>query len=190
MARRVLVVTPVAADPGELERAVQDHAGADALTQVVVPAVGVSRLQWLTGEEDEARTAAAVTADQVETATSERTHAAVGDVDPAQAVEDALATFPADEIVIVTRRDEHASWLEGGSVAESLRRFELPITHVAAGPGGVETVVDQRPLDDPHEVARGADEETPVRLLGRVGVIVLGAALLVIVVVSLIYLLA
>jgi hypothetical protein len=189
--RRVLVVTPVAPDPGELERTIQAHAGADALTQVVVPAVGLSKLQWLTGEEDEARAAAAVTAEQTEAATSERTHAGVGDVDPAQAVQDALATFPADEIVIVTHEDSEADWLEGGSVAEALRRFELPITHLVATPAGVEPAVEERrPLAERHEVARGEVEDTPARLLNRVGVIVLGAAALVIVLVFVVYWLA
>ena len=191
MPRHVLVVTPVARHPGEAERAMRAHAGDDAEIQVVVPAVGVSRLQWLTGEEDEARAAAEVTAQQTEAATSARTHASVGDTDPVQAVEDALAAFPADELVIVTRPDEQAEWLEGGSVAEALRRFDLPITHLVATPAGVAPAVDEeRPVRERHEVARGADEETPARLLGRVGVLVLGAALLVIVVVFLIYLLA
>jgi hypothetical protein len=191
VARSVLVVTPVAPDPGQLDSTIRAHAGADAITQVVVPAVGMSKLQWLTGEEDEARAAAEVTAQQTEQATGERTHAAVGDSDPVQAVQDALATFPADEIVIVTRRDEEADWLEGGSVAESLRRFDLPVHHLVATPAGVEpAVAEVRPLEERHEVARGAVEETPARLLNRVGVVVLGAAAVVIVVVLLVYWLA
>jgi hypothetical protein len=189
--RRVLVLTPVAADPGELERTIQAHAGPDALTQVVVPATGLSKLQWLTGEEDEARAAAEVTARQTEAATSERTQATVGDTDPAQAVQDALATFPADELVIVTRPDPDADWLEGGTVSEALRRFELPVTHLVATPAGVEPALqERRPLTERHEVARGAVEETPARLLNRVGVVVLGAAALVIVVVFIVYWLA
>src|SRR5918994_4228529 len=132
MPRRVLVVTPVAPDPEVLERA----AGPDSLTQVVVPAAGLSRLQWLTGEEDEARAAAAVAADVTEASTDERTHATVGDADPAQAVEDALRTFPADEIVIVTRPDAEAEWLRGGSVAEAMSRFDLPVRHGVASQTG------------------------------------------------------
>ena len=185
MSRRVLVVTPVAPDPAVLARA----AGADAVTQVVVPAARLSKLQWLTNEEDEARAAAAVTADVTEASTDDRTHASVGDSDPAQAVEDALRTFPADEIVIVTRPDAEADWLEGGSVAEAVTRFDLPVRHVVADETGeVEPpTAAVRPLTEPHEVARGADEATPARLLGRVGTLVLGAAVLVIVLVFLIY---
>jgi hypothetical protein len=191
VASQVLVVTPVAPDPTELERTIRAHAGQDAITQVVVPAVGMSKLQWLTGEEDEARAAAEVTAQQTEEATGDRTHAAVGDSDPVQAVQDALATFPADEIVIVTRPDEDADWLEGGSVAEALRRFDLPVHHLVATPGGVEPARQEvRPLEERHEVARGAVQETPARLLNRVGVVVLGAAAVVIVVVLLVYWLA
>jgi hypothetical protein len=188
---RVLVVTPVAPDPGDLEQRIKEHAGADAITQVVVPAVGVSRLQWLTGEDDEARAAAEVTAQQTEEATGDRTHAAVGDSDPAQAVQDALATFPADEIVVVTRPDDDADWLEGGSVAEALRRFDLPVHHLVATPAGVEPAIQEvRPLEERHEVARGASEETPARLLGSVGTIVLGVAAVVIVIALVIWWLA
>jgi hypothetical protein len=190
--RRVLVVSPVTPDPGRLERAVQAHAGADAITQVVVPASGVSRLQWLTNEEDEARAAATVSAEVTEAGTDDRIHATVGDVDLAQAVEDALRTFPADEIVIVTRPAEDANWLERGSVGESMRRFDLPVHHVVVDAAGV---VDDAgsaapPLPERHEVARGVDEATPARLLARVGAIVLGAAVVVIVLVFVVYWLA
>jgi hypothetical protein len=183
VARRVLVVTPVAPDPELLEGAIRAHAGEDAEIRVVVPAVGVSKLQWLANEEDEARAAAAVTADVIESSTGGLTHAETGDPDPVQAVEDALRTQPADEIVIVTRPDEDADWLEGGSVAEALTRFDLPVHHVVVREGTAQpepTIAAVRPLAEPHEVARGADEATPARLLGRVGVTVLGAAAIVI----------
>ena len=184
MCRRVLVVTPVAPDPQVLARA----AGPDAVTQVVVPAARLSRLQWLTNEEDEARAAAEVAADVTETTTDERTHATVGDSDPAQAVEDALRTFAADEIVIVTRPDAEADWLEGGSVAEAVSRFDVPVRHVVAGEtGDVEApTAAVRPVTEPHEVARGADEATPARLMGRVALVVFSAVLLVLVLILLI----
>ena len=193
MPGRVLVVTPVALDPSLLEGVIRGHAGPDAELRVVVPATGVSPLQWLTNEEDEARAAATVAAEVTEASTGPSTSATAGDADPVQAVEDELATFPADEIVIVTRPDADADWLEGGSVAESLRRFERPVHHVVAAPatGEVEpATASVRPLTEPHEVARGAAADTPARLLNRVGAVVLGAALVVIVVVFVIYWLA
>jgi hypothetical protein len=190
---RALVVTPVALDPGLLEGVIREHAGADAELRVVVPVTGVSPLQWLTNEEDEARAAAEVAAAQTESATGPSTSAAVGDTDPVQAVEDELRTFPADEIVIVTRPDAEADWLEGGSVAEALRRFDLPVHHLVASTatGVVEPATSAvRPVTEPHPVARGAAEDTPARLLSNVGAVVLGAALVVIALVLIIYWLA
>jgi hypothetical protein len=50
-----------------------------------------------------------------------------------QAVEDALRTFPADELVIATRSGDEADWLERGSGEEALRRFDLPVRRVVLG---------------------------------------------------------
>jgi hypothetical protein len=53
-----------------------------------------------------------------------------------QAIEDALRKFPADELIIVTRSGEDASWLEQGSLVEARERFRLPTTHlVLSRPG-------------------------------------------------------
>jgi hypothetical protein len=192
VAARVLVVTPVELEPHELERRIRAHAGDDAVTQVVVPAVKLSRLQWLASDEDAARAEAGEIAAGTEAGTSAQTRAVAGDSDPAQAVEDALRTFPADELVIVTRPDAEADWLEGGAVAESLERFELPVVHLVASESGDVVAPEEgsRALADSHELARGADEATPAGLLGRVGTIVLGAAAVVIVLVLVIYWLA
>jgi hypothetical protein len=192
MAARVLVITPVALEPLELERRIRAHAGEDAVLQIVVPAVKLSRLQWLASDEDAARAEAEEIVAGTEARTGARTRAAVGDTDPAQAVEDALRTFSADEIVIVTRPDAEADWLEGGAVAESLERFELPVVHLVASESGDVVAPEEglRGLEESHELARGADEATPAGLLGRVGAIVLGAAVVVIVLVLVIYWLA
>ena len=40
-----------------------------------------------------------------------------------QAAEDALADFEADELVVVTRPDEEATWLEEGRAADIEQRF-------------------------------------------------------------------
>ena len=56
----------------------------------------------------------------------------VGDPDPLRAITDALRSFPADEIVVVTRADDEASRLEQGVVAAARDRFDVPVTHLAA----------------------------------------------------------
>jgi hypothetical protein len=131
MARRLLVVVtkPVADDV--LRELVRSRAGDDAEMLVVAPASDISRLDWLTNAEDDARAEAADVAEKTAEATpTDDVEARVGDSNPVKAIEDALRTFPADEILVVTRTDEDASWLEEGAGAEAQKRFALPVTHV------------------------------------------------------------
>jgi hypothetical protein len=53
----------------------------------------------------------------------------VGDTDPVQAVEDALHTFPAQELVFVTGRDHYAE------VQEVRRRLDRPVRVLDAADG-------------------------------------------------------
>jgi hypothetical protein len=57
-------------------------------------------------------------------------HGEVGDPDPLQAIEDALRTFGADEIIISTHPEGRSNWLERGVVSGARERFAVPITHV------------------------------------------------------------
>ena len=99
--------------------------------KVVVPAVKQSRLQWLTNADDGAREDAENAAASIDDATPDAVQAEAGDPDPLQAAEDALATFEADELVVVTRPDEEATWLEEGRAADIERRFQgLEVTRV------------------------------------------------------------
>lgn len=55
----------------------------------------------------------------------------VGDSDPLQAIEDALRTFGADEIVISTHPPGRSNWLEREVVDRARELYEtVPITHV------------------------------------------------------------
>lgn len=54
----------------------------------------------------------------------------VGDADPVRAIEDALRTFGADEIVISTHPQGRSSWLERNEVARARERFPVPVAHV------------------------------------------------------------
>ena len=54
----------------------------------------------------------------------------VGDADPLQAIEDALRTFGADEIIISTHPEGRSHWLERGVVDAARERFSPPVTHV------------------------------------------------------------
>jgi hypothetical protein len=115
----------------DLGTSVRAHAGEDAELLVVAPASHISRLDWLTNADDDARTDAAERADELaEAAPTDDVESRVGDSDPVKAIDDALRTFPADELVIITLPDEDANWLEKGSAETALSRFSLPVTHL------------------------------------------------------------
>ena len=111
--RNVLVISSSERPVAALRAALGDDI--DEL-RVVVPAVHQSRLQWLTNADDDARERADDAASSIADALPSReTEASAGDSDPLLAAEDALRTFAADEVVVVTRPDEEATWLEQGN---------------------------------------------------------------------------
>ena len=106
--------------------------GTEADVFVVCPALN-SRLRHWTSDEDRARADAqerlhisfAALAEEGVEARGE-----VGDDDPMQAIEDALRTFGADEIIISTHPPGRSNWLERDVIVRARERFDLPITHV------------------------------------------------------------
>jgi hypothetical protein len=129
--RRILVVTTANAPDADVEAIVRTHAGADAEVKVVAPASKISWLDRLTNAEDDAREEAANRAELAsEAATGDQADGHVGDVDPLQAIEDALRIFDADEVIILTAPDEQASWLESGLGERASARFAVPVTHL------------------------------------------------------------
>jgi len=137
MARRLLVVITTEVADDVLRDLARSHAGDDAEILVVAPASHISRLDWLTNAEDDARTEAASLAVKTAGATpTDHVEARVGDSDPVKAIEDALRTFVADEILVVTHPDDQAGWLEEGTGATAQARFSLPITRVTVAEDG------------------------------------------------------
>ena len=128
MAERVLVVTTVPADRAELRQAIPD---VDEI-RVVAPAADVSFLEWLTNDEDDARREAEEAAERVaEAADGARVEISTGhDTDAAQAIRDALRDYPADEIVVVTRPGDDATWLEDETVRAALDAHGIPVRQV------------------------------------------------------------
>ena len=131
MPRRILVVTTTDAPEASVADAVREHAGADTEVQVVAPASKISWLDRLANAEDDARADAASRAVATSRAVAEtRAEPHVGDVDPLQAIEDALRMFGADEVVVVTPPEDEASWLESGLAEKASDRFDVPVTHL------------------------------------------------------------
>ena len=137
MPRRLLVVITTEVPDAVLRDLVRSRAGDDAEMLVVAPASELSRLDWLTNAEDDARSEAASLAVKTAEATpTEDVMATVGDSDPVKAIEDALRTFAADEILLVAHPDDQAGWLEEGTGAAAQERFSLPITRVTVAEDG------------------------------------------------------
>jgi hypothetical protein len=59
------------------------------------------------------------------------TAAESGEVDPLLVIEDALASFDADQIVLVPDPSESPTWAEQGLLEEARERFPVPIRELA-----------------------------------------------------------
>jgi hypothetical protein len=137
MPRRLLIVITVEVADDVLRDFVRSRAGDDAEMLVVAPASDLSRLDWLTNAEDDARSEASSLAAKTAAASpTEDAEARVGDSAPIKAIEDALRTFAADEILVVAHPDDQAGWLEEGTDSTAQARFELPVTRIAVAADG------------------------------------------------------
>jgi hypothetical protein len=99
---------------------------------VVAPALN-SPIRYWVSDEDGARAAAGERVESSVARLAEQglsVRGEVGDGEPLQAIEDALRTFTADEIVISTHPEGRSHWLEQGLVVEARLRFQVPIVHV------------------------------------------------------------
>ena len=90
-----------------------------------------TRFQWLSSATDKAHMQAderlRTVLGQLEEELGRPVSGSVGADDPIIAFEDALASFPADHILVGLRAAEHSGWQERGLLDELLR-FGLPVT--------------------------------------------------------------
>lgn len=104
---------------------------------LIAPAITGSAFKHAMGDVDEGWADARQRLEQsLETLSHERLEmkgANVGDADPILAIEDALAQFPADEILIFTRPEDESRWLESDVFERAKVQFEPEIVHVSLG---------------------------------------------------------
>lgn len=128
----VLAAEPVDAD--FLRRAVGDDVeGAQVL--VVSPAVNESPLAFWMSDSDDAIADAQGRLDATLAALREggvSARGATGESEPLVALQDALATFPADRIVVVVREGDAQRYREDDVVGEAERRFGVPVVEATA----------------------------------------------------------
>jgi hypothetical protein len=130
--QRILVVANETVAGRALRSEVVRRAQEDADVLVVCPALNSPLRHWASDEdgaraEAEKRLAESLAA--LATAGVEA-RGEVGDADPIQAMDDALRTFGADEIVISTHPPGRSNWLEKEVIGRARERYPCPITHV------------------------------------------------------------
>ncbi len=131
--RRILVIANETVGGDELLTILRRKAeGVREQVLVVCPALNSQVRTWAS-DEDGARAAAQLRLDASLTRLRQdgvQARGEVGDGDPLQAIEDALRTFGADEIVISTHPEGRSNWLERNVVGAARDRFDVQITHV------------------------------------------------------------
>jgi hypothetical protein len=128
----VLATDPVDAD--RLRGALPDDDLAEAEVLVVSPAVNESAVAFWMSDSDEAIAEAESAAEQTAAALREsgaQARATTGESEPLLALQDALATFEADRVVVFVRDEDAARYREDDVVGEAQRRFGVPVTEVA-----------------------------------------------------------
>ena len=128
---KLLVVTPEPVDANMLRATLGEEVeGAEVL--VVSPATNKSRVAFWVSDSDEAiAEAEAAETETVERLEEEGIDAAghTGESEPAVAIQDALATFKADRIVIFSHPDGDRDYREDEGLANAEERFGVPLTH-------------------------------------------------------------
>ena len=125
---KLLVVTPEPVDAALLRSTLGEDVE-DAEVLVISPATHQSKLAFWMSDADEAIHEAEVAQEETVERLEEAGVDAAGDTgesEPAVAIQDALATFPADRIVIFRHAGEK-DYLEDEGLADAEERFGVPV---------------------------------------------------------------
>jgi hypothetical protein len=132
---KLLVLTPEPVDADLLRATLGDEVeGAEVL--VVSPATNQSKLAFWVSDPDEAiAEAEAAQTESVERLEEAGVDAAgdTGESEPVVALQDALATFPADRIVVFSHPEGDRDYREDSGLADAEARFGVPVTHAVIG---------------------------------------------------------
>jgi hypothetical protein len=132
MAKKILALVSEAVSADALRSAVGGDAANDAEVMVVAPALNSKTRFFLADPDPAIERAHEVQEETVERLEEEGVDAAgdTGDSDPLLALQDALTTYEADEIVLFTHEGGKQNWLEEGLVDEAKGRFSVPVRHL------------------------------------------------------------
>jgi len=128
---KLLVVTPEPVDANMLRSTLGEEVeGAEVL--VISPATNQSGIAFWVSDSDEAIAEAEDAQEEtVERLEEEGVDAAgdTGESEPAVAIQDALATFAADRIVVFSHPEGDRDYREDDGLADAEERFGIPLTH-------------------------------------------------------------
>lgn len=108
MTRNVLVVSTVE----HADDALRAQVGEADTIKVIVPVVRQGVLDWLANDQKAFGRAERVAEQTAEQLPGETVESAAGEADVGLAIRDALATFPADEIVVAVRPEDEEGLVE------------------------------------------------------------------------------
>jgi nucleotide-binding universal stress UspA family protein len=132
---KLLVVTPEPVDADALRTTLgQEIEGAEVL--VVSPAGNRSKVAFWVSDSDEAIAEADAAQEETVERLEESGVDAAGDTgegEPAVAIQDALATFKADRIVVFSHPEGDRDYREDDGLANAEERFGVPLTHALIG---------------------------------------------------------
>jgi hypothetical protein len=132
---KLLVVTPEPVDANVLRATLGDDVeGAEVL--VISPATNRSKVAFWVSDPDEAIAEAGAAQEETVERLEEAGIDAAGDTgesEPAVAIQDALATFPADRIVIFSHPESERDYREDEGLEDAESRFGVPVTHAVIG---------------------------------------------------------
>jgi hypothetical protein len=132
MAKKILALTSEPINAEALGSAVGSEVTEQAEVLVIAPALNTKVRFWTSDTDQAIERADKVQEESVERLAEEGVDAAgdTGESDPLLAIQDNLATYPADEIVLFTHAKGERNWLEEGVVDEAKERFDVPVRHL------------------------------------------------------------
>lgn len=129
----LLVLASEPVDAATVRRALGDESVENAQVLVVSPAVNESPVAFWVSDSDEAIADAKSVAEESVAAlqaAGAQARGTTGESEPLQALQDALATYPADRILVFVREGDEARYREEDVVGEAQRRFGVDVVEV------------------------------------------------------------
>jgi hypothetical protein len=127
----LLVLAPEPVDTATVREALGEGDLDDARVLVISPALNESPIAFWASDADEAIAEAREAADSsAQALKSDGVQATgrTGESEPLLALQDALATFEADRILVFVRADDERRYREDDVIGEAGRRFGVPVT--------------------------------------------------------------